>query len=134
MVEQANASWALEWNENDRAEISGVGDLDLLLERLDREAVQHPIVVELIDPAGAALSVGLGREITVLNYVGPTQDPPYFQSVGDAGSEPVVFFYRGEWSEYPPDAAIPKPAGLRALREFFDGAGELPRSVRWAEV
>jgi hypothetical protein len=123
----------LEWGENGAADVATVAEMDELLDRLAAQSAERPIVVELVSPDGATVSIGLGRPVTIVNYVGPSLDPPYFQSVGEASDEEIVFFYRGEWSEYPPESAVPADVGRQALREFFT-TGELPRGVRWEEV
>lgn len=72
----------------------------------------------------------LGAERTVLNYVGPTLEPPYFTSAGGESDEPIAFLFGGTLSEYAGRNAIDKAQGLAAAREYCV-LGERPRGVQW---
>jgi hypothetical protein len=133
MAEHGSATNRLEWGESGVAEVATLAEMDELIDRLTADSAERPIVVELVSPNGATISIGVGRSVTVVNYVGPTLDPPYLQSLGDGGDDEVVFFYRGEWSEYPPESAVPVEVGRQALRDFF-ATGELPSALEWQEV
>jgi hypothetical protein len=132
MVEMSNAR-RLEWDRNSEADVSTLTELDALVDRLEESAVGEPFLVELVAPDGASLSVGLGRPTTVVNYTSGSLDPPYFQSLGDQGDDELVFWYRGEWSEFPPESAVPRDVGREALRRFFT-EGHRPENVVWREV
>lgn len=123
----------LEWTGGDAVEIGSREELDRVVDRLHAEAEDEPFIVELVIDGGGILSVGLGRSETVLSYMGATLDPPYFQTAGGAGDRPVTFRYRGDWSEFPPDSAVPLEQGRAALREFFS-TGRRPDSLVWREV
>lgn len=125
----------LEWGDGatDSATVATVAEMDAVLDRLTDDAVSHPIIVELMMPNGATLSMGVGGSVTVLDYVGPSVDPPYFQSSGNPVDGELVCFYRGSWSEYPPDSAVPVEAGRQVMREFFH-TGELASNIDWKEA
>ena len=82
---------------------------------------------------GATLSIGLGADRTVLNYVGSTLEPPYFTSAGGTSNQPIAFVFGGTLSEYPGRNAISKALALSAVREFCI-LGERPRVIAWEEV
>jgi hypothetical protein len=123
------------WGEDGEAVVAGVDELDELLDRLAREAESgDPFVVELVADDGATLSMGLGRPLSVVDYVSASLDPPYFQSVGQDGhDEPLVFYYRGEWSEFAPESAIPTEQARAALRRFIESQS-LPDNINWEET
>ena len=78
----------------------------------------------------------LGREVSVLRYVGASGNPPYFSSPGHArvrDAEGVVFYYYGHWSEFPPSAAVPSEDAVEAVRYFCEH-GELSPLIDWFEV
>jgi Immunity protein Imm1 len=132
MAESTGGNLSLEWGATERAEITSVEEMDALLDSLESEAAVEPFVVELVNSSGAALSMGLGRPSTVINYVNESLEPPYLQSVGSRDDD-LVFRYRGEWTEYPPGSAVPTELGRRALREFF-AVAEPPPLIEWQEV
>lgn len=66
----------------------------------------------------------------MLNYVGPTLEPPYFTSAGGERDESIAFLFGGTLSEYPGRNAIGKAQGLAAAREFCV-LGERPMGVQW---
>jgi hypothetical protein len=68
----------------------------------EQDAARRPLIVDVALDDGGCLSIGLGREVSVLSYVGASRKPPYFSSQGSArvrDSEGVVFHYYGHWSE-----------------------------------
>jgi Immunity protein Imm1 len=123
----------LVWGSDREAEIGTVDELDAIVDRLHSEAESQPFVVELVAENGATLSVGLGRPVTVVNYLAESGDPPYLQSLGEDATDELVFDYRGDWSEYPPESAVPVEVGRQALREFF-ATGRPPKTLTWQEV
>lgn len=123
------------WGEDGEAAVGSAEELDALLDRLTGEAESsEPFIVELVGDGGAALSMGIGRPLSVVNYVSASFDPPYFQSVGHAGNEDeLVFLYRGEWSEFPPQSAVPTEHARDALRRFLETEMR-PDSIAWGET
>lgn len=99
----------------------------------EQDAARLPLIVEVTLDGGDCLSIGLGREIAVLSYVGASKMPPYLSSQGWQGGESVVFHYYGHWSEFPPSAAVPTAEAVDAVRYFCE-RGELSPLVNWVEV
>jgi Immunity protein Imm1 len=127
-------SGRLEWGEASERYVATVEELDRSLDELEASASEDPLLVELFRDDGASLSLGLGRSLTVLDYVPADLDPPYFRthSPGTSG-ESMWFRFRGDLSEYPPDAAVPLEAGRRALRHFYE-TGERSPELAWRET
>lgn len=122
----------LEWNGTGR-ELATLDELDRILDELERQA-EEPFVVELFRDDGASLSLGLGREVTVLDHVPADLNPPYRQTYAPGTAEQSIWFrFRGDASEFPPEAAVPYPKGRAALRHFF-ATGELAPDLSWRET
>jgi hypothetical protein len=110
-----------------------VEELDAALEDLSAEATAEPFMAELYRDGSGSLAIGLGREWTVLNYVPEGLDPPYLQARAPGNRKTSLWFrFRGEASEFPPEAALPVEPGRAALRHFFM-TGELTTDLSWQE-
>ncbi|HEV3163475.1 MAG TPA: Imm1 family immunity protein [Isosphaeraceae bacterium] len=124
----------IEWEENGRADVASVEEVDRLLDDLAEQASERPFIAELISSAGDSLAIGLGREESILSWVQASGDPPYYASKGDPDSQGlVVFFYRGHWSEFPRSFVVAIAAARKAMRLFFE-TGQRPTNVEWEEV
>jgi hypothetical protein len=126
--QQATLSWA----EDGSAPVRSVQELDERLDELDRQArADQPLVAGIERPDGAALSIGLGRDRSVLSFMA-SPDPPYFTSHDQEGESDgtVVFYYYGHWSEFPADAAVPMGDAREAARRFLS-TGERPDNIDW---
>jgi hypothetical protein len=124
----------LSWAEGKSATVASVDELDERLDALDAEAREgDPFVAEVARPDGAVLSIGLGRDASVLNY-SASPDPPYYtsHSPGGSGDESPVFYYYGHWSEFRPDAAVPMENAREAVRVFFR-TGDRPDNIDWRQ-
>lgn len=123
------------WGDDSEAVVADGVELEELLDRLTQEAEGgEPFIVELVADDGATLSIGLGRSLSVANYVSASLDPPYFQSLGqESEDEPLAFSYRGERSEFAPESAIPIEQARAATRRFIESQS-LPDNVDWEEV
>jgi hypothetical protein len=83
---------------------------------------------------GDCISIGLGADRSVLNYVGASGDPPYFTSRGEqAGDAFISFRFGGEWSEFPAHNSVPTSLARAAVRRFCE-TGKLPSEIDWEEV
>jgi Immunity protein Imm1 len=126
--------WRLEWGENGVSVVDSLKALDQRLDELAAPAKAKPFMAELISPEGNSLALGLGREKSVMSWVSASQDPPYFASKGHVDAEgTIVFYYRGDWSEFPCWSAVPTSTARQAMREFFNTRA-LPSGVAWEEV
>jgi hypothetical protein len=124
----------VEWGEDGRAEVGSIEELDRLLDGLAASVLEKPLMAELIAENGDSLAAGLGRDESVLSWINGDQNPPYYASKGDSGAGGmIVFFYRGDWSEFPRWSAIPVARAREAMRRFFT-TGQMPDNVEWTEV
>ncbi len=131
MPRTARLRWA-----NSEMHVGTIDEMDALLDTLHDDAVRtEPMLVSVeLMPSGDSLSIGLGRDVSVLNYVAGTGDPPYFTSSGGPrGDATVHFFYMGEWSEYLLENAVPVGVARQAIRHFW-ATGKLDPNVAWEEV
>jgi len=104
-----------------------------LLTEASKDAETSHTIAELVSPAGAELTVGLGRDRSVVTFKA-SAEPPYFVSRGTGSAdELLVFFYGGGWSEFSGDEAIPIDDASAALREFY-ATGQRPTCIAWREV
>lgn len=123
------------WGESNEAHVLSVSALDRLLDELTGQAEQDkPFIVELVADNGATLSIGLGQPLSVMNFVPASLDPPYMQSANaNAGADELAFYYKGDYSEFPPESGIPVDQAREGLRRFFV-TGELPDNITWEET
>ena len=125
----------LYWDVAEAASVATVEDLDRLLDRLAEEFREKPVRATLGIDSGSVLSIGVGRDMTVLAYVGPDPGaPPYYVSLGDeaAPHEEVAFYWSGEYSPCLRSHLIAGELGRDAARLFLE-QGKLSRAVRWTE-
>lgn len=101
------------------------------LDRLSAQCHEKPMIVEVIDAGGNSLSIGLGRDKTVVHLV-PTAGP-YLASVGDVNAPGAsVFYFQGEWTEVRQSQLITLSAAREAVRHWYL-TGELTSDVQWSD-
>jgi len=124
--------WKIQWNGDCEKEVASLGDLEALLDQLHDKNQAVMVVVE--SPAnGDSLAIGLGRNVSVLNFVPGAGDPPYFTSLGfDMSEEPIEFNFMGEQSEFPMRNTVSIDVARNAIREFFE-SGKMASSIEWEE-
>ena len=108
-----------------------------LLDELDRSQPPdaHDMADILPDGSETTLTIGLGRDETVLSLTPVSGDPPYFASKGDSAAQGfVVFFYGGSYSEFPRSYAIPNSVGREVAASFVANGGQRPTEINWEEV
>jgi hypothetical protein len=103
----------------------------LLVEAAD-DAHEQPLVVELLSPDGAELTIGLGRDVSIATFKA-SLDPPYYVSTGGAEEESLVFYRDGHWSEFSGESAISPEAAQEAALRFL-ATGDRPSNIEWSEV
>lgn len=123
------------WKADEKTRVESSDALVGLVERLHRDSVRaEPMLVEIVRPSGDSLTIGVGRERTVLTFVRGDGDPPYLASVGPEHSDEVVhFFYYGSWSEFPLRNLISWQRAIQAVRHFAQTGG-LDENVQWEEA
>lgn len=125
----------VQWDSNSERQVDSVEQLDVLLDKLDE---QHNgknaimVTVELVD-SGDTLTIGVGRNLSVLSMVPGSGDPPYYSSVGDENSNGLVtFLYMEEPTEFPLRKCIPRELARQAMQHFA-ATGERSDQVKWEE-
>lgn len=125
----------VQWGPASELQVDSVEQLDVLLDQLDSEhhADEAILVVVESDDSGNTLTIGVGRNLSVLSFVPGSGDPPYYSSVGDEESEELVTFrYMGESTEFPLRKCIPRELAREAVRHFA-ATGERSDQVSWEE-
>ncbi|WP_285470917.1 Imm1 family immunity protein [Actinoplanes sp. NBRC 101535] len=127
----------ISWREGEDGHlVSCDEELRYALAEAEQDAGRQPLIAAVTLDDGDSLSIGLGREVSVLSFVGASGMPPYFSSQGRArrrDDEGVVFHYFGHWTGFPPSAALPVEDAVEAVRYFCEH-GELSPQVDWVEV
>lgn len=122
--------------EHEEVELYSTGEVESLLDRLHEEfrAGQGTLVVVELSDTEDSLAIGLGRDLSVLNYVRGSKDPPYFTSTSDdeCSEQLTTFRFMDDLSEFPSRNLIPVAAAREAMRSFCL-TSQLPASVRWEE-
>ncbi len=121
------------WEEGKTKEVDSIDDLGILLVQIARDNTELPPIVEVEHPNGNSLSIGVGRDETVLSFVNKSKNPPYYASKGKEREGTIIFYYYGEWSEFPLSSTIPYSLGEEVIKEFFE-TGELSKKIEWQEV
>ena len=128
--------WKIEWDEETH-EVASIAELDELLDQLsERFSSEDPRLVGVQrSETRDCLTIGIGRDISVLNFMNGTFDPPYVSSVStDSNANGLlVFRYGGDWTEIPAKHCVPIDVAREAMRHFCR-TGALSESVLWAEV
>jgi len=127
--------YTISWNEHEQR-LDSPDEIDRLLDNLHKcfSSGDPTLVTVEREDTGDSLSIGLGRDMSVLNYVRGDKDPPYYTSTGGSdGDEAISFRFGGEWSEYSLRNAIPLSIARSAMRQFCE-TGELTKNIEWEEV
>ena len=131
-TEQVQALLVWGTSPSDRAEVGSIEELDSVIDQLERRA-KRPLIVDVIVAESGSVSLGLGRERTVVSFVPESQDPPYFHSIGTTeDGDDLIFFYYDEWTEFPRRQAIPISLGREVLRRYVRERA-LPDIIEWEE-
>ena len=127
--------YTLYW-ESVQEQIESLDDVERRLDEIHAQLRNERPTLVTVELAVSrdSLSIGLGAQLSVLNYVRGDNNPPYYTSSGGVDvDEGISFLFGGELSEYPLRAAIPIEAARAAMTRFCK-CGELSDSVVWEEV
>ena len=127
---------AVSWSTSDVVVVRTEAELDALLDELDERYAREPLRASIEHDSGAILNIGLGREVSVLDFTGPAPEwPPYLVSRGDLtpADEEVDWTYCEHHTPSLRGELVPLDAAREAARVFFS-SGRLTRAVRWEHV
>lgn len=121
------------WNSNSRRAES-LQDVEQVLDTIHAASKEDPILVTVeIEESGDSLAIGLGADLSVLNYVAGTRNPPYFTSKGSQDGDRVLSYrFGGDVSEFPVRNGIPVALARKAAKHFCQ-TGERIAEVHWEE-
>ena len=123
-------SWKLRIDQTREETLTSSAQVRARLLELSRESESAPTIVQLISPRKATLSIGLGYEMSVLNFV-PTNGWPACTSVGDESAEGLLQ-YRvwDEVTELQAKHGVTLPDAVDAAVYYFN-TEELSPSITW---
>ena len=116
-------------------DVASLDDIECLLDEIHCKAFrgEAPLVTVERQLGGDSLTIGLGRDISILSYISEDNNPPYLVSVGKMqGDEVIVFRFMGDWSEFSIKNGIPIRVA-RAAMSYFCRTGKLSESVQWEQ-
>jgi hypothetical protein len=135
MSEHADTRYGVHWTRGDSISVTTAEELDAILQPLHTDVSRaDALVVAITSPAGDDLTLGIGRDTTVVGWTSADGDPPHFVSRGSTEEgDDLVFFYDGHWTDFPASRGIPVEDAFEAAR-LFVRTGERPTNIRWDEV
>ena len=96
------------------------------------EVDQEPVIIGFTSTDGHFLGIGVGGDLAAVAYW-ESEDPPYFESVGQLRLEPVAYSFEGHHTELAGDTHVPLEDALEAVRQFVR-TGDRPTAVDWRET
>jgi hypothetical protein len=121
----------VQWNLNCEQSVASVEDLDSLLDKLHAQGKPVMAVVEFT--TGDSLAIGLGRSLSVLNFVLASSVPLSYTSLGShCGDETIQFDFMGSISEFAIKNVVPTEVARSAMREFVE-SGQVSSKLEWEQ-
>jgi len=122
--------WTVQWKDNEPHEVSNVEELNRMLDEVATDYDEtNPVLVQVRSPTGEVLMIGIGCQLSVLDYI-PAGGWPAQHSVGDP-TEDTIPYRMGSYDSVMPKAyAIPHKLAREAV-EYFYRTGRLSDSVIW---
>jgi hypothetical protein len=134
LLESDPPRFTITWSDQE-VRTDAIDEVEAVLDRVDtasRSGQAILVTVQRVD--GRSLSIGLGRDLSVLTYVGSASNPPYFVSARPCDADgTITFFFHGHASEFHLRNAISAPSARRAMHAFCI-TGSLSTDVGWEEV
>ena len=122
------------WKQRGKQVIASIQQLDDLLDRIHAEFQDSEPVLAEVDGPGGSLMIALGSDWSVLSFVAPSGDPPYYVSRG--GSAPLELldvYFCTHHSQFLGSQLVPVATAREVMREFVASAS-LPQTINWEEV
>jgi hypothetical protein len=107
-------------------------ELDRLLHSLNAEATEPTIVTLLDETTGRMLSLAVGSDQSVVNWMDENDPHPYWSSKGSGDEGRVSFHFGNQPSEFPRSAVVDSQVARDAAQEFL-ASGERP-TIDWQEL
>jgi immunity protein Imm1 of predicted polymorphic toxin system len=121
----------LSWDEKaTEVPVRSEGELLARLHDIASEAGETPPLVSLSNPDGGALTIGLGREYSVVNYIRSVDEPDWISRGTLGRDESPVFYFHGHYSEFTPGSAVSVDEAVEAMLRFFR-TGRRPENLEW---
>ena len=112
--------------------VYSVAELEVQLDAIQNrfQNLDYPIGVDLENPNGDILSVGLGANEWVLVHT--HNQVEQHCSIGDESLEGTVGFYLEQWTEIPCKWLVPKALAWEAVKYWFE-TGALNPAIKWSD-
>jgi Immunity protein Imm1 len=121
----------LSWDEKaTEVPVRSEGELLARLHDIPSEAGDTPPLVTLSTPDGGALTIGLGREYSVVNDIRSVNEPDWISRGTLGPDESPVFYFHGHYSEFAPGSAVSVDEAVEAMLRFFR-TGRRPENLEW---
>jgi hypothetical protein len=85
------------------------------------------------DQGTPELTVGIGREATVLTYQA-TEDPPYYVSWSGLDGDDVWYAFDHERSFHAPFSVVGWDEAMKAVEQFLSEPRTLPSAIEWEKL
>jgi Immunity protein Imm1 len=93
---------------------------------------ESPKILELVAPDRTTLAIGVGGDLSFLNYV-EKEGWPAYSSIGDSGKSGFLeFTMNGYYTEVPAKYGVPFAVVLEAACQFFKTINK-PQFLEWEE-
>jgi len=127
--------WKVQWAKDGERDVSSLAELEALLDDLQRKYRRsRPALITIEAPENqGTLTIGLGLDVSVLNHIPESGNPPYLSSLGNPNAEGItVFYYMGDWTEIHQRHLIPIDLAREGVRHFCK-TGHLLDKIEWEE-
>lgn len=122
-------NWTLD-TEQDRLEVTNSAQLRQRLRELHDLARQKPVIATLNAPDGSCLTIGLGRDLSALNYIAAGGWPAQHVVGNEAAEGFVDYMCFGSYSEIPAKYAVSIATAIDAAVDYFT-SGKPTEKLRW---
>ena len=118
-------------NEDTLQEVNSLKQLLSILELYNHNFSNSPQLIEIISPTNKTLVIGIGGELSYLNYMDENAWPA-FSSIGDLNMSGFLeFTMNGDYTEIPSIYGIPYKNAIKAVEEFYNDTK--PVCIKWEE-
>jgi len=125
----------VEWLEDgDVVTIDSAHHLSELLSRIKKESDPSKPVLVMLNNDGGQLTIGVGAEVSTLNHIPPSGNPPYLICLGDADATGVIdYFCAGHHTQFLLRNTISNELAMSAALDYAE-TGRLSDFITWEGV